>query len=241
MKRSNESLSQAREAQAQKSFPMKTHKIRGHKRHWPQIEAWLSANKHLDLEHLKQRQRDYTKLWINPWYGLSMWGSAIPTPRGKTKTLMLAGLIEIYEAWQEQLETLGESYYLKIWLCEPRFMRSQVVCAIGDCLDFYQNTFYKPEETKRFPAEHYGELASKLSKFEWQYHWDEEHHNNGEIGEPEDYESEEEYLAELRWFEKLLKKPHRRITFEAPIGRATEAYSFKQGTAWLGEIKKAKN
>lgn len=214
---------------------MKTKKIRGHRRRWNEIDQWVETNKNLDIENLKERRRAYVKIRVHPWSGLSLINSQTPEPRGQTKTKMLGGLIEIYDSWKKELDKLGENYYLKLWLFEPRFAYSQVVCAIADYVDFYKNTFFQPVDSKKLNAKNYGQLKNEMESFNWDYGLDEAHYDDSEPGPPEIYATSADYEEAKRWFEKMLKKPHRTMKFEKPIGGATESYSFKKGDVWLGE------
>lgn len=92
---------------------MRTKKIRGHRRHWKNIDNWIEAHKSLDLHFLKDRQYDYAKIRVHPWSGINMVMSQIPEPKGTTKSKILYGLIEIYDTWKTELNKLGEPYYLK--------------------------------------------------------------------------------------------------------------------------------
>jgi len=214
-------------------------KIRGHKRRQKQIDNWRLDNLSLDLTDylLNQRDRYYAKIRVHPWSGLSLTNSVTPEPTGKTKQKILNGLLDIYEDWKKQLDKLGQPYYLKVWLFEPRFSQSQVVCAMGDNIDFYENTFYKPHTNKTIQLDNYGSLKTKLSKLNWDYRLDEDHYDNTEVGEPEIYASRQDYEETKTWFDKLLKKPHRTNKFNEPIGDTTESYSFKRGEIWLGGQK----
>lgn len=214
---------------------MRTKKIRGHKRRWGDIGHWVEIHKNLNFSYLKEYQRYYAKIRVHPWEGISLTNSQTPEPKGQTKIKILNGLIEIYNSWKTELDDSGENYYLKIWLFEPRFSSSQVVCAIGDYLNFYENTFFKPDESKKFNPEKYGQLKNEIENFNWEYRLDEDHFNNSEPGEPELYATLADYEEEKRWFEKMLKKPHRTTKFKEPIGDATESYSFRKGDVWLGE------
>jgi len=214
---------------------MRFKKIRGHKRLWKAIDQWKNANLPLDLETLKVRERDYTKIYVHPYSSISMLTSEFPQPKGETRKRIIIGLFEIYEQWELQLKTLNEPYYLKIWLYEPRFSNSQVVCAIGNCLHFYDSTFHKPEISKSLNTNNFGSLEHNISKFNWEYRYDEEHMNNAELGNPEDYYSIEAYNQEKAWIQQRLKKPHRVTKYTEPIGDATEGYSFKKGVIWIGE------
>jgi hypothetical protein len=120
---------------------MKLKKIRGHNRKHRDIERWRITNLELGLDHLKKYNYDYAKILIHPWCDISITKSEIPVPKGETKQLILSGLIDIYHSWKSTLDEIGQPYYLKIWLFEPRFSRSQVVCAIGDRIDYYENMF----------------------------------------------------------------------------------------------------
>lgn len=215
---------------------MRQKKIRGHNRRQKQIDHWRLGNLSLDLTDylLNISDRYNTKISIHPWNGLSITNSAIPQPKGKTKQKMLNGLLDIYEDWKAKLDKLGQPYYLKIWLFEPRFSQSQVVCAIDENVDFYKNTFDEPGVVNAIQLEHYGTLKAKLSKLSWECRLDEDHYFNNEVGEPEDYASKVDYEHMVHWFEKLLKKPHRTHKLTEPIGEMTESYSFKRGYVWLG-------
>lgn len=214
---------------------MRTKKIRGHKRRWKDIDPWLKTYKNLDLDYLKEYQRDYAKIRVHPWSGISLTNSQIPEPSGETKIKILSGLIDIYEAWKNQLDKLGENYYLKIWLFEPRFSNSQVVCAIGESIDFYENIFFKPDYSKELRTKNYGRLQKEVSGFKWEYRLDEDHFDKSDLGIPELYANVEDYEADKRQYEKLLKKPHRTTKFKEPIGEATESHAIKKGDVWLGE------
>ena len=218
---------------------MRQKKIRGHNRRQKQIDNWRLDNLSLDLTDylLNQRDRYYAKIRVHPWSGLSLTNSVTPEPTRKTKQKMLNGLLDIYEDWKKQLDKLEQPYYLKVWLFEPRFSQSQVVCAIGDNVDFYENTFYKPDTNKTIQLDNYGSSKTKLSKFNWDYRLDEDYYDNTEVGEPEIYASRQDYEETKTWFEKLLKKPHRTHKFKEPIGDITESYSFKRGDIWLGGQK----
>ena len=217
---------------------MRVKKIRNHNRIWKEIEEWRKANLHLNLQDLRFREREYLKIRIHPFSSISLLESNFPEPEGKTRKLILNGLLDIYNSWEQQLETLGEPYYLKIWLYDPRFSRSQVVCAIGSVVDFYKHTFHQPDNSKEFPEELLGNARGKAKDFKWEYALDEEHLDENFIGEPEEFLSEEEYFKNRKWFRSKLKGRHRRITEGNPDGSNTTYYSFSYGRVWLGGSRK---
>ena len=210
---------------------MKTKKIRGHKRIWNDIEKWKNAKLKLDLETLKQNERDYTKIWVHPFSGISLTNSQIPEPKAETKKRILSGLLDIYESWKNQLDKLNEPYYLKVWIFEPRFSKSQVVCAIGNSIEFYQNTFNIPEKAKEFKIDFGGIIKNIIENYNWECRLDEDFLFSTDIGNPEDYENEKEYLEDKKWFNNKLKKKH--ITKTLKDG--TNSYVFEIGNVWIGE------
>ena len=217
---------------------MRKQKIRGHNRRQKQIEQWRSDNLSIDLlTHLQNNRYGYcyVKLQTYPWDGSSRLTVWIKEPSRKTKQNMLNGLLDIYTYWKMQLDQLGQRYYLKIWLFEPRFSQSQVVCAIGDSIDYYENIFFKPDTAKSIKPEVYGGLKKKVAGFNWDYRHDEDRYDNTDLGEPEQYGSQQDYEDSVRWFNNLLKKPHRTQQLAEPIGKITEVYAFKCGDLWLGE------
>lgn len=213
---------------------MKQQKIRGHKRRHRHIEEWKLENLNLRFDLIEKYNGDHIDIVVHPWCDISIINSKIPEPKAKTKELMLIGLIDIYESWKKQLDELGQPYYLKIWLYEPRFSKSQVVCGVGEKIEYYKNVFSKPDENKKLKPNNYGKLKGKIESFNWNYYLDEDNYDNTEVGESEMYASRQEYEDTKKWFAKLLKKPHRTNKFKDSIGDLTESYSFKRGDIWVG-------
>ncbi|WP_323757129.1 hypothetical protein [Roseivirga sp.] len=211
---------------------MRIKKLRGHHRIWKEIEAWKNENLQLDTESLQSSQRDHTKIWVSPYCDYTMLNSEYPQPKGKTRQKILNGLIDIYNEWKKQLDELGEPYYLKIWLNDPYFSQSQVVCAIGDFLHFYDRTFFKPDQEYATHAK--PRIKNLPAGFNWECRLDEMHLTSNDLGQPEDYFDEEDYLIEKNRFEAQIKRPHRKTVSKSEDGEITEYYSFKLGHAWLG-------
>lgn len=216
---------------------MRIQKIRGNKRRQNQIEKWRLGNLDLRVELLQLYQYDKIDIRIHPWCNISFLNSIFPEPKGKNKQLILNGLIDIYNSLKSQLEQQGLPYYLKIWLFEPRFSRSQVVCAIGERIEYYNNSFNSSNEKVSFHPESYGLIKDRLGKFTWELKDDEDYYSNNELGEADNYVSIEVYEETKKWFNKLLKKPHRTEIVNDPEVSYTELYSFKRGRLWIGEIK----
>ena len=148
---------------------------------------------------------------------------------GETRKRILTGLLDIHDAWKKELDALGQPYYLKIWLYEPRFSLSQVVCAVGESADFYEHTFYKPDNPKTFPIRNYGKLQERMEKLQWEQALDENWIDTNTVGYPEEFESEAEYYTNRRWVKRKLRAPHR--TEKTSAG---EVHYIKMGTVWIG-------
>ena len=209
---------------------MKYQKIRGHKRRQKAIEKWRLENLELRLDLIEKYDYDHIDIIVHPWCDISIIKSDLPEPIRKTKQLMLNSLVDIYHSWRKQLDQIGQPYYLKIWLFKPRFSKSQVVCAIGDRIDYYKNLFFEPENGKQFQSVNYGNLKNSLDELEWEYRLDEDHIEYDYVGEPKQYLTTNDFLETKRWFDKTMKKPHRITKLDGAI----EYYSFKKGDTWLG-------
>ena len=161
----------------------------------------------------------------------------IQEPKRKTRMKILNGLLDIYENWKVQLDMTGQPYYLKIWLFDPRFSMSRVVCALGDQMEFYENMFSGPAETRIISSDKYGRLKQRIDLFDWEAGADEDHFSDNEPGLSGSDVSRKNYGKAKKRFEQLLKKPHRISRVADPQGEETEIYSFERGTVWIGELR----
>jgi len=209
---------------------MKYQKIRGHKRRQKAVERWRGKNLDLRLDLIEKYNYDNIDIVVHPWCDISIINSAFPEPKRKTKQLILNGLIDIYHSWKEQLDKIDQPYYLKIWLFESRFSKSQVVCAVGNRIDYYEDLFFEPKNVKQFKSENYGSLKIKLDSLKWEHCLDEDHIEADYIGKPEQYLTYKDFLEVRKWFNKTMKKPHR----TTKLDDAVEYYSFKKGSVWVG-------
>lgn len=124
--------------------------------------------------------------------------------------------------------------YLKIWLYEPHFIESQVVCAVGNELNFYDNTFSEGDDSKLFQTKKYGCTSNRLEQFYWQHHIEESHLENNFVGNIDEYTVPQDFYETRRWFNRMLKKPHRTTPYDEKTADCFEFYSFKVGNVWVG-------
>lgn len=213
---------------------MRLRKTRGYNRKVKEIEQWANQDTLLNKEFLAQYGRDYVKFEVYPWNSLKCWDkkSWYAEPTGNAKKLLVEALVTIYNHWKIQLDKLGQPYYLKIWLYEPQISKSQVVCAIGDKIEYYNALFKKQDNIAKAAK---GPVTKGLDNFIWDLYFDEDVIEADLVGKPDDYSSINNYYETLRWFNKKLKKPHRVERYTTPY--SWEAYCFVIGNLWVGESR----
>ena len=212
---------------------MKDKTIRGLKRRSKEIEKWRINYLRIDFDQLKKLGDDYVKIWIAPWQNLRYLDGNRATPKKEVKDQILNALIDIYESWEYQLKLNGEPYYLKIWLFDPRFSSSQVVCAIGERIKYYESLFYSDMKKKEFPTDKFLKLEC-LSQFDFQVYLDEEILDDNDFPERKFYQSDSDYAYDQRYLTKL-KNGKARIEEIISDGEKYNAYFVKKGNVWVGE------
>ena len=210
---------------------MKTRKLRGHNRIHKEIEHWKQENLNLNLDYLESSEREYCKVWVSPFSDISLSAAGIPKPKHKNRKLIFEGLLAIFTSWEKQLKALNEPYYLAIWLFEPHIEKSQVVCAIGSLLSFYDITFFRPKEQRNLATVNYGKFKNELDTFNWVYALDEDYFSKEDIERTvEDYMTKEDYTKMQKWYKNKLKNDLRTTT--NPDGQTT--YFYKLGSIFIG-------
>jgi len=211
---------------------VKYKKIRGLKRKVAKIQNWIDEYLELDIEHLSEYKYHYSKVYVQPWYNLSLTDSQIPEPKGKAKKEIIIGLEKIYNSWKAELEKSGKPYYLKIWLYEPRLSKSQVVCAIDEKIEHYENLF-KEADFKQNSSSFTIELNSD---FNWESKIDEEPYWESKLLWPIDqYERIEDSYSDRKLLTKLKKGNYRNQIIDSPNGNKDTIYFRPKGKLWIGE------
>ncbi len=198
-------------------------KIRGWKRHKRKIEMWKKQVMKLDMEHINCYHRDYVKLWIHPFYGLYN----IHPPAWYNR-LLLDAIIEVYLCWYETMDNQKEEFYLKIWLYEPNFIKSQIVVAYRDNLHFYENVFDQTTENKSFPIDKYAGLQDKVALFDWKRYVQAEIYESDELQEDilNGFRSTEEVRQIIKDSYKIEKTDGNKYTYKRNVG-----------DVWVGTFK----
>ncbi|QNK78208.1 hypothetical protein H7F37_03755 [Winogradskyella sp. PAMC22761] len=211
---------------------MKYKKIRGLKKKVAKIQNWVEEYLKLDIEQLSEYKYHYSKVYVQPWDNISLTNSQIPEPKGKAKNEILNGLEKIYDSWKVELEKSEKPYYLKIWIYEPRISKSQVVCAIGDRIEYYENLF----EKVNYKQNNSSFTNSLSSEFKWESKIDEVQYWKSELLWPsEQYENIEECYSDRKLLKKLENGNYRKELIDNPNEEKDIIYFLKKGKIWVGE------
>ncbi|WP_405223763.1 hypothetical protein [Dokdonia sp. Asnod1-B02] len=130
------------------------------------------------------------------------------------------------------MDKLNKPYYLKIWLYEPRISKSQVVCAIDEKIEYYENIFekadFKPNDSP---------FTNQLSvEFKWQPNIDEEPYWKSDLLWPIDqYERIEDCYSDRRLLKKLKKGNFKNKEIDSPNGDKDTIYFLPKGKIWVGK------
>jgi hypothetical protein len=113
-------------------------KLRGQRRRFKALERWCQQSMTLNVERLIEHSAEYQRL-PNALWQPTRWtrGNYVTTPNPRWQRRVLELLVKIHNTWKEQLETLGEPYYLAIWITLPDFRDSQVVTSVRGRLHYY--------------------------------------------------------------------------------------------------------
>ncbi|MEQ8475440.1 hypothetical protein [Fulvivirga sp.] len=197
-------------------------KIRGWKKQVRKIDQWFELVKKPDFDHFESRLEDYVKIRIDPWNRLSE-----RTPPMWYSKLILKRLIDIYDLWDKEFQKLNKPYDLQLWINEPNFIKSQVVCAQVDKDGDQRNNYYRiVEHQADFPTNKWQSELFDLNQFTFQLYKDE----NLSFKNLEDLEEDE--IADL------IKEGYE--AEETIIGGQTDImYSKKVGNVWVGRKNKS--
>lgn len=184
----------------------------------------IESDSELDLEFLKNHK--YSNFEFADWYGENL---------GVTKwlrSLVIEQLLKVYAKWDAELVKLKVDYYLALWLHEPRILKSEVVCAIEDKVEYYQKeALLSSTESDEFNPSRYGKLAEQLAQLNWTKKVDIEPYYDWEMDWPkEKYHSEHEFYKDRRFLKKLKADPFHKVSKEHET-----IYFNKVGHIWVGQ------
>jgi len=192
-------------------------KIRGWKRRLKHIDSWFEDNKEPNFEAFNYYQEDYVKIRIDPWNRLCERNPPVWYSR-----IILSKLIKIYNHWDEEYKKLETPYDLQLWLNDPNFIRSEVVCAkVDKPSDQRNNYFRKSNKQIDFPLGKWNSRENNLKVFKFELFKDE----NFSFEKMESLNQED--IAEL------LAEGYEKDTITID-GKSENRYSQEVGNFWVG-------
>ena len=150
---------------------------------------------------------------------------------GAVRDAILKLLANTFLSWRNELKDLGVSYYLGIWVYEPRLPKSQVVCAVGEQhIDYYQNQCFDLSPRKEnLPP--YSFMKKGLDQLKWSQKVDYDYLEQWEIDYPkENYESPTDWEDDQKKYKKFIADSAKE--FETKRGKT---YCKDVGSIWVGE------
>lgn len=213
---------------------MKIKKIRGAKRRIRAIEKWKIKHLKIDEKYFTKYSRDYVKFFVDPWGSSLFSKSKFPQPNRIYKKLFIDSLFEIYYSWKNQLEDLNQPFYLKIWLFENDLKNSQVVCAVGNQIDFYEETFKEFENKKMSlkQSKHF-HIMNDHEEFKWKSKTEVNILEKNYLETIDDFRSKQEFQYMKKWWKNLIDKN----LLDEVISNEDEYFVFENDFVWLGELK----
>jgi hypothetical protein len=137
-------------------------KIRGWKRRIKQLDEWGKHIKQPYLKHFKD-VGDYTyeRCFLYPFYTLEK-----RQPPIWFYKLIIAKFIMAYDEWEKIFNDLGIPYDLQLWIYDPNFMWSEIICRRvenkGDRISYS----WESGSNRYLPYSKFADNDS-LKKFEW--------------------------------------------------------------------------
>ena len=143
-------------------------KVRGWRRQIEALDVLKRRNLTINEAWLRSHRMVYAKLQIHPWNKLVKRNPPIWYRR-----LFIRTLLEIHDSWAQQLEAIGEPYYLTLWLYHPRFFKTELLAQLSDDPDYYDKLHNRRIETPP-PLDLYAHPDYDLTAFDWQGYIDDD-------------------------------------------------------------------
>lgn len=192
-----------------------------------QINKSISDSEHkLNIDFLKEEK--YYNYEIEEWYGEEF------GIKGELRKKIIETLLKTYFEWKNELDKLNKEYYLAIWLYNPRMLKSEIVCAIDEKVNYYENEkFLASNKNSEFDLNQFGVLSPELQKFTWDRKIDLDAVEEWEINLPkEQYESEKKYNKDQKFYNKLIREK-----FHVVEKDNEKIYFHPKGDVWIGKLK----
>ena len=191
-------------------------KIRGWNRRIKQLDAWQKQNEIPNLTHFDERNEVYVKIWLSPWYRLvkrqpPMW----------FQRQILMRMLNVMSSWRRHFETHNQPFDLQIWLFQPNFIISEIVCArVRAWGEKRDNYFENDGENKPFPHVLFLNEALKTMT------WDSRFFENTLRKKEDDLDND--------FIKTLIKKGWREEIILQNTVNEDVMYSLKNADVWVG-------
>jgi hypothetical protein len=140
----------------------KRKKIRGWKRRIREIDRWGEWLQKPSIDWWEKSGVDYQRCTLYPFYMAEK-----RHPPLWFYKLIIAKFIQAYHAWDKVYKELGKPYDLLIWVYDPAFIRSEIVCYKVDSEGQRINFAWESELSKPFPFEKFRSKDYDLKSFDW--------------------------------------------------------------------------
>jgi len=145
-------------------FYQQRKKIRGWKRRVRHLDRWGEHIKQPHTEYfLTERGRHtYERYTVSPFYNLVK-----RHPPLWFYKLIIAKLVTAYSEWQKTFDNLDLPYDLQLWLYDPAYIRSEIICYKMQQHGEQMRFSWESDLSKPFPYEKLGSKQYNLHDFEW--------------------------------------------------------------------------
>jgi hypothetical protein len=148
----------------QKYYSANRKKIRGWKRRIRQLNSWGDDLKQPNIEWFKKENASHTykRCYLSPFYMLDK-----RHPPLWFFKLMIAKFIVAYGEWERIFEASGIPYDLQLWLYNPSYMWSEIICYKMQQHGEHMKLGWESAEPKPFPYKKFDSKEYDLNDFEW--------------------------------------------------------------------------
>lgn len=194
----------------------KRKKIRGWKRRIKQIDTWGGWIQKPDLVYYDRRGFTYERCTLHPFYMLEK-----RHPPLWFYKIIIAKFVDTYYKWDVVFKERVNPYDLILWLYDPAYIRSEIVCYKVDEEGKRSRFSWESELSKPFPYKKFESKAYSLEAFDWTLADEENIYFESEL-EDEDFTAED--LLRDGWVKKVHSSDE-------------VYYAQRMGDLWMGRLK----
>ncbi|WP_295772352.1 hypothetical protein [uncultured Mucilaginibacter sp.] len=139
-------------------------KVRGWKRRVHHLDRWgeLIKEPHTKYFLTERGRHTYERYTVSPFYNLVK-----RHPPLWFYKLIIAKLVTAYSEWQKTFDKLNVPYDLQLWLYDPSYIRSEIICHKMQQHGERKRFSWESDLSKPFPYEKLGSKHYNLQDFEW--------------------------------------------------------------------------